>query len=234
MKQNKTIHAIWLGGTPNSFSNACIDDWEKQGFTYKLWLDDNPVVIDLINGCEFARECYKRELYAFVTDYLRLKILSLEGGLYLDTDVTITKDPFPLFDELSFSAGWESDKFLGNAIIYADKNSKILAKLVHFYENEIMSSSLYMGPKVLSYKLTHDGFQELEPCRLYEQAYFYAYDGKKLLDINSHTPRYMTHWYQHSWKSNKGIIFLKSKHKGVWGKLYTQQKYLFKIKNKFK
>ncbi|CAH6807121.1 Mannosyltransferase [Vibrio chagasii] len=234
MKQNKTIHAIWLGGTPNSFSNACIDDWEKQGFTYKLWLDDNPIVIDLINGCEFARECYKRKLYAFVTDYLRLKILSIEGGLYLDTDVTISNNPFPLFEGVRFAAGWESDKFLGNAIIYADKESKILAKIVDFYENEIMNSPLYMGPKILSHKLTVDAFQDLEPCRLFDQAYFYAYDGEKLLNINSHIPRYMTHWYQHSWKSNKGIVFLKSKHKGLWGKLYTYQKYFFKIKGKFK
>ncbi|MCZ8501967.1 glycosyltransferase [Vibrio lentus] len=222
-----------VGRHSNSFSNACIDDWDKQGFNYKVWLDDDPLIQELIDNCEFSRECYKRKLYAFVTDYLRLKILSIEGGLYLDTDVTISKDPFPLFEGLHFAAGWESKNFLGNAIIYADKDSKILSKLLDFYESEIMKSPLYMGPKVLSHKLTVDGFQDLESCRLFEQAYFYAYDGDKLLDINNNIPRYMTHWYQHSWKSNKGIVFLKSKHKNVWGKLYTHQKYLFKLKGKF-
>ena len=86
---NKTIHAIWLGNRLPPLAHVCIDDWRKQGYDYKLWLDTDPQIKRWIQECTFARECYQRGLLAFVTDYLRLKILTQEGGLYLDTDVTI-------------------------------------------------------------------------------------------------------------------------------------------------
>ncbi|ELR64276.1 Putative mannosyltransferase involved in polysaccharide biosynthesis [Photobacterium marinum] len=231
MAINKVIHAVWLGGKLNSFSSACIDDWDKQGYTYKLWKDSDPFVVKLINECEFARECYERKLYAFVTDYLRLKILSLEGGLYLDTDVTINKDPFPLFENVQFAAGWENERNLCNAVIYATTESKILSKLIYFYEHEIMRSPLYMGPEILTTKLVEQDFQHVEACTLFEQAYFYAYDGTTVQE-NNEIERYLTHWYQHSWKDSKGMSFIKSKHQGFFGKLYTYQKSFFRLRHK--
>lgn len=92
------IHAIWLGGCLPSITHICIDDWSKQGYQYKLWTDADPKIKDWIAHCKFAKKCYDKGLYAFVTDCLRLKILAEEGGLYLDVDVTINNDPFPLFN----------------------------------------------------------------------------------------------------------------------------------------
>lgn len=98
----------WATGLP-PLAHVCIDDWRKQGYDYKLWLDTDPQIKDpgvhlcsgvLINGA----------LLAFVTDYLRLKILTQEGGLYLDTDAPINQDPFPLFESVAFGVN-ESDRF---------------------------------------------------------------------------------------------------------------------------
>ena len=41
---NRTIHAIWLGSRLPPLAHVCIDDWRKQGYDYKLWLDTDPQV----------------------------------------------------------------------------------------------------------------------------------------------------------------------------------------------
>lgn len=119
LKSIETIHAIWLGDCLPPLAHVCIDDWKKQGYKYRLWLETDSKIKLWIDGCEFAKKCYDKGLYAFVTDYLRLKILAEEGGLYLDTDVTIDRNPFPLFKSYDFCVGSESEGQVGTAIIYA-------------------------------------------------------------------------------------------------------------------
>ena len=100
---NETIHAIWLGSRMPPLAHACIDDWSKQGYHYRLWTESDQAINEWVDSCAFAKVCYQKKLYAFVSDYLRLKVLQRDGGLYLDTDVTIRKDPFPLFSGLQLS-----------------------------------------------------------------------------------------------------------------------------------
>ncbi|MGZ7250258.1 glycosyltransferase, partial [Streptococcus pyogenes] len=101
------------------FSLACIDDWRKQGYDVNVWTEKDSQIISWINNCEFAKACFDRKLYAFVTDYLRLKVLAEYGGLYLDTDVTIRRDPFSLFNQCEFGVGYEDSQNIGTAVIYA-------------------------------------------------------------------------------------------------------------------
>ncbi len=101
----ESIHAIWLGKRMPPLSHACLDDWKKMGFSYQLWTEDNPQIRSWIDNCEFAKECYDRKLFDFVSGYLRLEELQKEGRPYLDTGVTIRRDPFPLFSGRSFVAG---------------------------------------------------------------------------------------------------------------------------------
>lgn len=221
------IHAIWLGERMPPLAHACLDDWAKQGYSYKLWTDQDYLVQDWIQSCAFAKACYKRKLFAFVSDYLRLKILQHEGGLYLDTDVTIRQNPFDLFNGMSFSAGYETKKFIGTASIYAEKGSLILQKAIDFYEKDIWASSLYIGPQILTYLLIDKGYSELEACKLYPVDYFYNYQQEPItfkVSENSH----LIHWFQHSWKQSSGVVFLKTKHLGFWSKIYVWQKYFFR------
>jgi len=222
------VHAVWIGGQLPLLGFVCIDDWRKQGFDFKLWTDSDPQIQEWIKNCRFAEECYKKKLYAFVTDYLRLKILQEFGGLYLDTDVTIQNDPGPLFKNIDFSVGYETDEYVGNAIIFAKKNSKIIARLIDFYENDIWSSSLYMGPQILTHILIEEQFKSVENCKIYPYGYFYNFSREnKSFETSEKT--YFTHWFQHSWKKSDKLIFLKSKHLGLLGKIYVWQKYFFRI-----
>ncbi|UTV27903.1 glycosyltransferase family 32 protein [Photobacterium atrarenae] len=223
----KQIHAIWLGHQMPPLAFACLDDWQKQGYEFTLWTENDPLIKQWIAGCAFARECYDRGLYAFVTDYLRLKILQHAGGLYLDVDVTIQQDPFPLFESCKFSVGYESDTMLGTASIYAEPDSIVLNTLVEFYENGIYQSPLYMGPGIMTHFLIEQELSKAEPCHLYPVEYFYNYQGEPM-HFDKPANAYLTHWFQHSWRKSKGLVFLKSKHLGLWGKLYVWQKYFFR------
>lgn len=221
------IHAIWLGNRLSTMASVCIDDWKKQGYDYKLWTEEDPEIREWIFKCRFAKKCYEKKLYAFVTDYLRLKILFAQGGLYLDTDVTIQKNPFPLFDGIEFSVGYENESFLGTAVIFAQKGSLILSELIRFYESDIWGSDLYIGPKILTYLLINKGLKDIETSKFYDTDFFYSYTR---YDENFITPEnaYLIHWFQKNWGEQKNISFLKSKHLNLPGKIYVWQKYFFK------
>jgi len=224
---NNKIHAIWLGNKLTPLALVCIEDWKKQGYEYKVWKEEDSLITEWIDGCEFAKECYKRGLYAFVTDYLRLKILQHEGGLYLDTDVTVQKNPFPLFEECQFAVGYESESMIGTACIYAQKESKILANLIDFYEHKILSSPLYMGPGIMTHVLIDNEMKDIEKSLIFPVEYFYCYLGNGQ-EFTTPDNSYLVHWFQHSWKDPRKAIYLKSKHMGLLGKIYTWQKYIFK------
>ncbi|MGL6383711.1 glycosyltransferase family 32 protein [Aeromonas caviae] len=226
---NRTIHAIWLGSRLPPLAHVCIDDWRKQGYDYKLWLDTDPQVKRWIQECTFARECYRRGLLAFVTDYLRLKILAQEGGLYLDTDVTINQDPFPLFESVAFSVGYESDRLIGTAVIYARQDSAMLSELVRFYEQEIMSTPMYMGPEIMTHLVSEKLASSGDTALIAPVHYFYNYQGEAI-HFEPAAERYMTHWFQHSWKSSSGLVFLRAKAKGWSGYLYEWQKEFFRLR----
>ena len=86
----KKIHIIMLGGRP-TFSNIEMENmrsWKRcyPDFEIKIWKDED--CIDWINESSFASYHYHTtRVMAYVSDYLRNKILYEEGGLYLDIDV---------------------------------------------------------------------------------------------------------------------------------------------------
>ncbi|MGO3296417.1 glycosyltransferase family 32 protein [Marinobacter sp.] len=228
-QRNGLIHAIWLGKTMSSLAHACVDDWRKQGYEYRLWTEADPDILQWIEGCRFARECFRRGLYAFVTDYLRLKILQQFGGLYLDLDVTIRKNPFPLFSNLKFAVGYETDSRIGTSVIFAHAGSKILSEMISFYEYGIWNSPLYIGPHIFTELLVNNNVSNIEGSKIFPRSYFNAYQGEDIF-FDCPDDAYLVHWYQHSWRNSRSMTFLKSKHLGFWKRLYVWQKYFFQIK----
>ena len=85
----------------------CIESWHKimPDYEYKLWNEDN---FD-INCNAYVKEAYDAKKYAFVTDYVRLYALYLEGGIYMDTDVEAIK-PYDDLLHLCGFTGYEGSK----------------------------------------------------------------------------------------------------------------------------
>lgn len=105
----RRINYVWLSGKPLSFlARRCISSWKKTmpDFEIRCWTMKD---FDFSSMPLFVRQALEREKWAFVTDYLRLYILYNEGGIYLDSDVLVTKSFNPFLDN-SFFSGIELHK----------------------------------------------------------------------------------------------------------------------------
>lgn len=199
-------------------NRLCLYGWKKKGFEVRIWTEEDLEVKGWIQECEFARKCYDLKLYAFTCDYVRLKILDKFGGLYIDSDISMVKDPSPLFSGLNFSAAYESELVVCNAVIFSN-NSTLIKEMIEFYENEIMSSDEYMGPSILTRFINSD--RSGNKLKIYSKEYFYSFES------SSH----LIHWEKGSWVKSRHLWWLKSKNKSIFHKIYQYQKYLFKLKN---
>lgn len=87
----KTIHYCWFGGKPLPGSvRKCIQSWKKMCPDYEIreWNESN---FD-VQAHPFSKAAYEAGVWAFVSDYARLKIIYENGGIYLDTDVELRKN----------------------------------------------------------------------------------------------------------------------------------------------
>ena len=84
----KIIHYCWFGhGEYDEKIKYCMDTWQKVCPDYEImrWDEDS---FDL-GQCRYAEQAYEKKRWAFVTDYVRLKVLDQYGGIYLDTDMEL-------------------------------------------------------------------------------------------------------------------------------------------------
>ena len=103
----KIIHYCWFGGKEKPESvNKNIATWKKFCPDYKIieWNESN---FDIAEN-DYCREAYEAHKWAFVSDYVRLKVLYKYGGIYMDTDVEVIQS---LDEFLSYGAfsGYESE-----------------------------------------------------------------------------------------------------------------------------
>lgn len=88
----KIIHYCWFGRNSKSeLAEKCIQSWKEKCPDYKIieWNEDN---FDISSCPLYVRQAYEMEKWAFVTDYVRLKVVYDNGGIYFDTDVELKKN----------------------------------------------------------------------------------------------------------------------------------------------
>ena len=191
------IHTVWVGSSLSrmpTMNKMCLDDWRKQGYEVKIWQEKDTQ--HWIDANSYIKRAYSKGVWSIVSDYLRLKVLELEGGLYIDTDVTILKDPTELFDR-DFVMCYECARYACSGVVYADKDSAILKKLVHFYENDIEKFEERMAPIIFTRFMNEH--PNKDDYKILPIDYFYPYgqDGVMRMTENS----YLVHWWQHSWSA---------------------------------
>jgi mannosyltransferase OCH1-like enzyme len=129
----KKIHYCWFGENPKSESmERYIASWkEKTDYEIIEWNENN---FD-INCHPFASESYKLKNYAFLSDFVRLKVIYEFGGIYLDTDVDIKKS-FDKFLDNNMFLGFMFDCTLSTAIFGAKKHNEIIKNLLTLYDDD--------------------------------------------------------------------------------------------------
>ena len=148
----KTIHYCWFGGAVKSkIVQNCINSWKTCCPDYKIieWNEDN---LDIFECPKYVIDAYNNKKWAFVSDYVRLKVVYENGGIYFDTDVELIKR---IDDFLGYNAffGFESKEYVNTGMGFgAVKGSEIVKEMMEEYD-------------ALQFVLP-DGSLNLEPCPL--------------------------------------------------------------------
>ncbi|NRO74186.1 hypothetical protein IMAU20067_01028 [Lactobacillus helveticus] len=132
----KVINYCWFGG--NEFDDKvkkCILSWKRKAPDYKIvqWNETN---FDINNTPLFVQKAYKAKKWAFVSDFVRLKVIYDNGGVYLDTDVELLKNLNVLTDKYACFMGFEDAKQVNTGLGFgALPRNPIIYEMLEEYEN---------------------------------------------------------------------------------------------------
>ena len=194
----------------------CIESWRIKLPEYEIieWNEKN---FDFNNSNTYVKQALKRKRWAFVTDYMRLKILYDHGGIYLDTDVEVIKSFDTLLNDNSF-IGLESFDTICTAVIGAKKNEVWIRKLLELYDKrnfiiennkeDLLPNSKYIFNYLnTEYQIVNkDKIQVTnEGLKIYPTEYFSPknYSTMKTRITNN---TYAIHYYGGMWKSSADKI----------------------------
>lgn len=135
MSVPKIIHYCWFGSrqAKPAIVATCLASWRLMSdYTIIEWNEDNFDVLDH----PYTRSMHAQGKFAFVSDFVRLKVLYDMGGIYLDTDVEVKKKFSEVFLEHKMFLPFQYDCALSTAIIGAERGNPAIAALLELYENQ--------------------------------------------------------------------------------------------------
>lgn len=212
----KIIHYCWFGGKPlPEDAKKYIETWKKYCPDYEIkeWNESN---FD-INCCAYVREAYQAKKWAFITDFVRLRVLYDQGGIYMDTDVEVCK----ALDELLIYNAWsgfESDSAIPTGTMAACKNNEWIGYLLTYYDERhfIMADGSY--DMTTNVQTITDMTVEKYDVDLNNKKQFFGnnyvifpfdyFCAKSLIDGKVHKTKntYTIHHFAGSWLSPWGIF----------------------------
>ncbi len=209
----KIIHYCWFGRSPKpKLVRKCIASWEKYCPDYTIieWNEDN---FDISSAPLYVRQAYEAKKWAFATDYIRLRILYDNGGIYMDTDVELIRSPELLLNNRVYF-GFEYDYRVASGLgCGAEKHAPILLELMAMYETKPFIlpdgskdqtwNSLKETEVLTKHGLVPDGHEQLleNTIHIYPEEYLHPFRwGDKAPRLTEKT--ISIHWYDHSWWDN--------------------------------
>lgn len=219
----KKVHYIWLGGKPkDKLTEICLLTWKEKMPEYEFieWNESNLDLDKISNESEYFAECRKRNLYAFMSDYLRIKIIYEQGGIYIDTDVQAIKSLNPLLEK-DLLLGYEEctidkvNRQIGTGLIAAKKGNCFIEKVYDFYNNEIMKTDMFVIPVIMTKIFNELTEQEKGKMEILSKEYFSPYDsggGKRFSQDLITDNTYAIHWFSYSWGKFKNREWVQVKH----------------------
>lgn len=207
----KVIHYCWFGrGEKPKLFKKCLKSWKKYCPDYEIieWNEDN---FD-INSNLYVRQAYENRKFAFVTDYVRLYVIYTYGGIYMDTDVEVTKNLDAFLSEQAFS-GFENDTEIPTGIMAGEKGLSVFADLLTYYDNRPFITAegkmdITTNVIIITEMLSKKGFepngkyQVVDGFALYPKDYFCPkdYNGGEI-NITQNTAA--IHHFDGSWQPSE-------------------------------
>lgn len=202
-----------------------INEESKKYFNFKNELKKN----------KWFKAVYDRKMYAYVSDYVRIKTLYEHGGIYFDTDVTSLKSLDLFLKEKAF-VGMQNNEEDGDrhslvepAILGSCCGNSFLKQVLDFYDesssDNIWNKSFYNMPDIFKFLLEKSYEKQVYPSRakqkiikykdisIYPERFFIPFRYKENFSLKCLTPdTYTIHWFGGSWLRPEILFFLKNKH----------------------
>lgn len=129
----KKIHYCWFGGNPLPENvKKYIETWKKFCPDYEIiqWDESN---FDVEQNL-YCKQAYQSKKWAFVSDYVRLKVLFDYGGIYMDADVEVCKSFDDLLEYNAWS-GFESETKIPTGTMAACRENEWIGYLLKYYDD---------------------------------------------------------------------------------------------------
>ena len=209
----KKIHYCWFGTNPLPKSAIkCINSWKKYCPGYEIieWNESN---FD-VNCNEYCRTMYERKRWAFLTDYVRLRVIYENGGIYLDTDVQVIRSLDSLCKNGAYM-GIENTGLVATGLGFAaEAGHWFIKENMEYYEKLRDFREVRSCPWITTELLTTYGYvkekqniQHVAGLTIYPEEYLCPKNERTgITKITKNT--YSIHqfdasWYEKSWKEGQ-------------------------------
>lgn len=206
----KIIHYCWFGrGEMPKLMKKCVKSWDKYcpGWKIVLWNEDN---FD-VNSTIWTKQAYEARKFAFVTDYVRLKALYEQGGVYMDADVELVQ-PIDEFLKHEAFSGFESPTTVPTGIIAAQAGQQVIKGWLDWYTDRpyLIDGKPNMDPNVsfMTQDLMNrglvmdDSLQDIDGMVIYPQTWFCplcVVEIEKKITPDTHA----IHHFTSTWRTEK-------------------------------
>ena len=205
----KKIHYCWFGQAEKpKLAKKCIESWRKFCPDYDIieWNEEN---FDLnYNG--YTRYCYDHKKWAFLSDYVRLVVVSEYGGIYFDTDVELLKKPDELLKYEAFY-GFENESNISTGLGFgAEANHETVVAMKRVFESlcpkndghyDLVACPALNTTALLPYGVVLNGKQQnVVGAEILPVDYFNPYDDPTG-QLKKTDNTISVHWYSKSWMS---------------------------------
>lgn len=240
----KTIHYCWFGYNPKpKLAEKCIKSWKKYCPDYEIieWNEDN---FDISSAPLYVRQAYEAKKWAFVTDYVRLKVVYDHGGIYLDTDVELIKSLDQFLHHNAYF-GFEDGIHVATGLGFgAKKDADVLAEMMEDYHDIpfVLEDGTYdtlpcpqrNTTVLLERGLVQDNsYQELPGFVVYPEDVFSPFSLQTMM-LKKSKKTVSIHWFAGSWMSTaqreyRKRLTLKARKQQVDYILHTPHRFLLSL-----
>lgn len=221
----KKIHYVWFSDEPYPpLVQRCIESWKEKLPDYEVILWNRSNFDVHIN--KWCSQAFNAKKYAFVTDYARLYILYHHGGIYLDSDVEVTRNFDELLSDRAFIGFIAKPGMLEAETIGSEAGHEMFGKLLQYYEMRefVLTNGGYdlkSLPEIFYESFLNEGMAEnrmdqtVAGVHLYPPGYFLMSDDLFYLSYDDGTKylkeTYSLHYGTGSWSNvtNKLYLWLK-------------------------
>lgn len=192
----KIIHYCWFGENPKSDEiKQCIKSWQEKcpDFTIKEWNEKNFNV----SSFPFTKKMYAEKRWAFVADYVRLHVLTEEGGFYLDTDMLLLQSLSP-FLEKKCVLGEEAPGIISAGMIASAPHHPFIKRCKDFYDTE--TKEIITIPRALT--KIYESYEDKESLLVLPPRTFYPFDAEHIHEYKGQALSgdvVGVHLWHHSW-----------------------------------